>query len=298
MGSNDNPSPGAISSPRPSSSSTYITIDVNGTPEEDLYATAGAMRQAMLSGSGSQGRADCKAATTTTGSLPPFASTSASGQPTDASGNPVDPSRHGDEREDGDEASPLGAMTGADLEEGGGEEHFDLSAAFDFDRDMSRYPASITSSVRDHVYEGGLRYHAYRAGRYAFPNDEVEQNRDDMKHTMTLMLCRGAYFYSPVDEALQQGGEVLDLGTGTGIWPIELADKYPNAVITGIDLSPIQPNYVPENVHFFVDDFEEEWIDPEDKYDLIHIRHTLHSVHDVDTLLKRALRYVPPSLPS
>ncbi|KAH6842739.1 S-adenosyl-L-methionine-dependent methyltransferase [Chaetomium sp. MPI-CAGE-AT-0009] len=295
MGSDDNPSPEAISSPRPSSSSTYLAVDVNGTPEEELYATAEAMREAMLSGSGSQCRANCKAATaTTTGSLPPFASTSASAQLTDASGNPIDPSHHGDECEDCGAASPLGAMTGAGPEEGGGEEHFDLSSTFDFDGDMSRYPASITSSVRDHVYEGGLRYHAYRAGRYAFPNDEAEQNRDDMKHTMTLMLCRGAFFYSPVDAVLQQGGEVLDLGTGTGIWPIELADKYPNAVITGIDLSPIQPNYVPENVHFFVDDFEEEWIDPEDKYDLIHIRHTLHSVHDVDTLLQRALRHLKP----
>lgn len=71
----------------------------------------------------------------------------------------------------------------------------------------------MTSSVRDHVYEGGLRYHAYRAGKYAFPNDEAEQNRDDMKHAMTLMLCRGAYFYAPVEDVLEAGGaEVLDLG--------------------------------------------------------------------------------------
>lgn len=73
-----------------------------------------------------------------------------------------------------------------------------------------------------------------------------------------------------------------------------VGDKYPNSTITGIDLSPIQPNYVPENVHFFVDDFEEEWLDPENKYDFIHIRHTLHSVQDLDTLLQRALRYAPP----
>ncbi len=78
---------------------------------------------------------------------------------------------------------------------------------------MSKYPASMTSSVRAHVYEGGLRYHAFRDGRYAFPNDEVEQNRDDMKHTMCLMLSRGKHFYSPIEDKLRtQGGEVLDLG--------------------------------------------------------------------------------------
>lgn len=76
-----------------------------------------------------------------------------------------------------------------------------------------------------------------------------------------------------------------------------VGDKYPNTTITGIDLSPIQPNFVPENVHFFVDDFEEEWVDPEDKYDYIHIRHTLHSVRDLPTLLSRVMRYAFPMLP-
>jgi len=37
---------------------------------------------------------------------------------------------------------------------------------------------------------------------------------------------------------------VLDLGTGTGIWAIDFADENPNAVVTGTDLSPIQPNWV------------------------------------------------------
>lgn len=95
---------------------------------------------------------------------------------------------------------------------GGAGAEADAGEPFAFDSDMSRYPASMTSSVRDHVYEGGIRYHAYRSGKYAFPNDEVEQNRDDMKHTMTLMLCRGAFFYSPVEQVLEAGGEVLDLG--------------------------------------------------------------------------------------
>lgn len=69
-----------------------------------------------------------------------------------------------------------------------------------------------------------------------------------------------------------------------------VADKYPEARITGIDLSPIQPNLVPENARFFVDDFEMEWVDPENTYDFIHIRYTLHCVRDPKTLVERALR--------
>jgi hypothetical protein len=75
--------------------------------------------------------------------------------------------------------------------------------------DSSTYTASISSSIKQHVYEGGLRYHAFRDGKYAFPNDETEQNRDDMKHAMTLLLCDGRLHYAPI------GGNplnIIDLG--------------------------------------------------------------------------------------
>src|SRR3569833_3920933 len=60
-----------------------------------------------------------------------------------------------------------------------------------FDDSMSKYPGSVSSSIRAHVNEDGLRYHKYRDGRYPFPNDETEQNRDDMKQAMLLSLLDG-----------------------------------------------------------------------------------------------------------
>lgn len=48
--------------------------------------------------------------------------------------------------------------------------------------------ASLTSSVLDHEYENGRRFHRFRHGRYPMPNDETEQDREDMKHTMFLEL--------------------------------------------------------------------------------------------------------------
>ncbi|GFP54810.1 probable methyltransferase tdiE [Trichoderma asperellum] len=72
---------------------------------------------------------------------------------------------------------------------------------------------SLTDSIRQHIVDGGLRYHAYHAGQYAFPNDETEQYRDDLKHNLTIHLCEGAYFFAPIhDRLLQPGAEVLDLG--------------------------------------------------------------------------------------
>ena len=42
----------------------------------------------------------------------------------------------------------------------------------------------------------------------------------------------GALHKSP----LKDPREILDVGTGTGIWAIDMADRYPNAKVTGIDL--------------------------------------------------------------
>ena len=39
--------------------------------------------------------------------------------------------------------------------------------------------ASIASSIYDYEHENGRTYHAYKAGKYALPNDEGEQERMD-----------------------------------------------------------------------------------------------------------------------
>ena len=71
---------------------------------------------------------------------------------------------------------------------------------------------SLTESIREHVIEGGFRYHAYHAGKYPFPNDDIEQQCDEMRHVLSLALCEGRSFYAPVEGMLEKGAEVLDLG--------------------------------------------------------------------------------------
>lgn len=76
---------------------------------------------------------------------------------------------------------------------------------------------SISPSMQDYAFEHGRRYHKYHHGSYLFPNDEAEQAREDMKHEMVVNLCSGRLYYAPLDN-LQN---VLDIGTGTGIWAID-----------------------------------------------------------------------------
>ncbi|KAL6864006.1 S-adenosyl-L-methionine-dependent methyltransferase [Trichoderma novae-zelandiae] len=154
----------------------------------------------------------------------------------------------------------------------------------------SRTSTSVCSSVRDYEFENNRRYHRFQEGRYQFPNDDLEQEREDMKHAMVVHLCQGKLHYAP----LENPQRILDVGTGTGIWAIDMGDEYPGAEITGIDLSPIQPQWVPPNVRFMVDDAEADWVIPPNSLDYIHIRHMTSSVRDWPTLLSRAYKALKP----
>jgi hypothetical protein len=77
--------------------------------------------------------------------------------------------------------------------------------------------ASVSSSVRDYVFENNRRYHRYQEGRYLIPNDEPEQEREDMKHAMVVSVCDGELHFAPISHPHR----ILDIGTGTGIWAID-----------------------------------------------------------------------------
>ena len=53
---------------------------------------------------------------------------------------------------------------------------------------------------------------------------------------------------------------------------LTVGDEYPQAEVIGIDLSPIQPSWVPPNVRFLVDDAEAPWVYSQ-PFDYIHARH-------------------------
>lgn len=69
-----------------------------------------------------------------------------------------------------------------------------------------------------------------------------ELDRIDLKHHVMRLLCNGHLHLAPIVKPQR----ILDIGTGTGIWAIEMAEQYPEAAVIGTDLSPIQPEwYVP-----------------------------------------------------
>ncbi|PCD20256.1 hypothetical protein AU210_016668 [Fusarium oxysporum f. sp. radicis-cucumerinum] len=137
---------------------------------------------------------------------------------------------------------------------------------------------SITSSILKYREENGRRYATFGSGEYLLPNDEDEQER---------------------------------LGTGTGIWAIDVADEHPEAEVLGVDLSPIQPSMyallwntdsliterhksrVPFNCRFEIDDLEDAWTFKH-QFDFIFIRSMIASFKSWPDIFSKAFENLEP----
>ena len=71
-------------------------------------------------------------------------------------------------------------------------------------------------------------------------------------------------------------------------------DEYPEAEIIGIDLSPIQPTWIPPNVRFQVDDAESEWVFQSNSFDFVHIRHMGSAIKNWPRLISQAYKSLRP----
>ncbi|KAJ8109272.1 hypothetical protein OPT61_g7585 [Boeremia exigua] len=154
----------------------------------------------------------------------------------------------------------------------------------------SSYTMSATSSVFNFRFENGRRYHGYAEGQYPLPNDDVEMDRLDLQHHAFRLSLDGRLYRAPIPKDVQR---VLDVGCGTGIWSIEFADEHPSAQVIGTDLSPIQPEQVPPNCEFLIDDCTQDWIF-HSPFDFIHTRAMVAAIRDWDRLFEQAYTNLKP----
>ena len=156
----------------------------------------------------------------------------------------------------------------------------DLESAYYTDDDAVSLCTTLPDWVHEYEKFDGRTYHAFGQGRYPYPNDEAEVIRLRNQHSMLYVLT-GRLHHTPAIPL-----EVLDLGTGYGAWAIDIADQYECANVLGVDLSPIQPTLVPNNVQFEVFDFARfPWGFPS-KFNLIFGRMLAGSVGDLGSLLE------------
>jgi SAM-dependent methyltransferase len=113
----------------------------------------------------------------------------------------------------------------------------------------------------------------------------------DLINYLFLLTLDGALHLAPI---LPYPNRILDIGTGTGIWAIDMGERYPSASVIGNDLSPIQPSYVPPNVQFEIDDFCDTWTYTASTFDMVHARQIYGCVSDYPKLYGEVLNALKP----
>ncbi|KAF2997663.1 hypothetical protein E8E13_005667 [Curvularia kusanoi] len=169
------------------------------------------------------------------------------------------------------------------------ESDFDSSDSAYGDSDHLSDTTSIPSTIWKHRYENGRRYHKFREGEYWGPNDEVQNDQLDIAHHLFLLLLDNKLHLAPI----QNPQNILDLGCGTGIWCMDMADEHPGATITGVDLSPIQPSFTPPNCKFEIDDVTSPWTFSS-TFDLINIRALYGSIASWPALFAQCHAHLIP----
>ncbi|KAI1435540.1 methyltransferase LaeA [Xylaria sp. CBS 124048] len=144
----------------------------------------------------------------------------------------------------------------------------------------------------------GRHYGTFRQGRYLLPCDDVECDRLDIMHKFFLVVAQstGTLLDSLPSNKLPIQPKVLDLGCGTGIWAIDIADRlggHGNYHIEGWDLNMIQPEAIPPGVVFRRRDMEDPWdgVEP-NSFDLIHMRTLNGSIENWHLLYSQVFKHL------
>ncbi|KAG8927375.1 hypothetical protein FRC01_007571 [Tulasnella sp. 417] len=186
-----------------------------------------------------------------------------------------------------------------------------------FTENMSRYPDSVrpmllnsgltpeemdrlTSELRAELREPKVEQFSqtYRV-------DEAEFSRLDLHHAMFTASLDGL-FPAPAQEDIRHAlrirdnypkPSILDIGTGSGAWCIDMATEFPDADVVGMDLVPIKASSVPpSNCHFEVGNADTDLATmySAESFDLIHARSMMQGVKDFSSFFHNVRRMLRP----
>ena len=104
---------------------------------------------------------------------------------------------------------------------------------------------------------------------YAIGEDNAEADRLNRQHTLLTELF-GGLTLAPIHDPRS----ILDAGTGTEIWAVQMAATFPDANIVGIDLreEPGIPRNLPHNYRYVQGNFVEGLPFNDGSFDYVHMR--------------------------
>lgn len=129
---------------------------------------------------------------------------------------------------------------------------------------------------------------------YKLPHDQSESQRLHLQHRIWTKLIGGLY-PSDLSHIIEQrlnndNAEVLDVGCGTGIWALEMCQRFPNVKVIGLDVTNWNSgnSTLPQNYTFIYCDlsngFPTAFVN---RFDIIQCRAVLQHVAEPKKLVER-----------
>jgi SAM-dependent methyltransferase len=88
---------------------------------------------------------------------------------------------------------------------------------------------------------------------------------------------------------------VLDLGCGTGMWMLQMAQQFPNVDYHGFDINYMLPETLLENIDPYIPwDIESPWTLGDEHWDIIHAQLMLGSITNWRYLFQQIRRHITP----
>ncbi|TFK38141.1 S-adenosyl-L-methionine-dependent methyltransferase, partial [Crucibulum laeve] len=139
-------------------------------------------------------------------------------------------------------------------------------------------------------------YTPFPGSAYVLPSDDLERERLELQHHLLERIFDGKLLHAPV--ALDGELEVLETGTGTGIWLLQLASQVsPSVSLTGLDIEnrlfPINP---PNNITLSTGSVTSMPLEWSNRFTLVHQRLLRPALRRSDwpIALKEIYRVVAP----
>ncbi|KAM0421405.1 hypothetical protein ACHAPT_010759 [Fusarium lateritium] len=129
-----------------------------------------------------------------------------------------------------------------------------------------------------------------KGDRPPFPSDPEHLETLNLLHVAYTALWGDKLCQAPIKDVQR----IVDIGTGTGHWAIEMAVAHPQAVVIGMDIAPVQQELVPSNVEFQIHDCNQELMMSKNSVDFIHMRGLAGSIEDWTSVHRQAFEAIKP----
>ncbi|CAG8524884.1 4028_t:CDS:2 [Ambispora gerdemannii] len=104
------------------------------------------------------------------------------------------------------------------------------------------------------------------------PNNDEEVNRMEIQSFLHRHMWKKD-FSSPIEEILNTGAKILDIGCGDGAWLAQMATEFPRSSFLGLDISAIdQTKFYPGNLSFIQSNVLDGMPFENSEFDYVHMQ--------------------------